>query len=263
MGIRTLSSFVALPLLFIILYLGGITVYFAAMIIAMIGLYEFYKSMEAMGHHPAYAPGMALTIMLYMPPAFQIPIRFVGLGAFLMIGYILIHYLYSHRQTLMDLALTIMGVVYFPLMFFHVCLIDQVGVPNLVWYIFIIAWITDTCAYFGGYFFGKNKLWEEISPKKTIEGSIAGVIGCTLITLAVASFLNHDIMFWFIPLAIIGSVLSQLGDLVASKIKRYTGVKDFGNIMPGHGGVLDRFDSVIMTTPLVYYFGVIVMEFTK
>lgn len=263
MGIRALSSFAALPILFIVLYLGGITVYFAAMIIALIGLYEFYQSMKAKGHHPAYLPGMALTVMLYLPPAFQIPFRFVGLGAFLMLGYMLVHYLYSKKQTIIDLALTVMGVVYFPLAFFHVSLIDQVGIPNLVWYIFILAWITDTCAYFGGYFWGKHKLWEAISPKKTVEGAISGVVGCTVITFAIASVLNHDLMLWFIPLAIIGSILSQMGDLIASKIKRYTGVKDFGNIMPGHGGVLDRFDSVVMTTPLVYYFGVILTEFIK
>jgi len=257
MGIRALSSFVALPLLFIVLYLGGMIVYFAAMIIALIGLYEFYQSMEARGHHPAYIPGMALTVMLYLPPAFQIPVRFVGLGAFLMLGYILINYLYSRGQTLIDLALTLFGFIYFPLAFFHVCLIDQLGIPNLVWYIFILAWITDTCAYFGGYFWGKRKLWEEISPKKTVEGSIAGVVGCTAITAGIAAWLNPEQVLWFVPLAIVGSILSQIGDLIASKIKRYTGVKDFGAIMPGHGGVLDRFDSVIMTTPLVYYFGVL------
>lgn len=257
MGIRALSSFLALPLLFIVLYLGGFIVYLAAMIIAMIGLYEFYQSMKVRGHHPALLPGMALTVMLYMPPAFGIPFRFVGLGAFLMLGYMLVHYLYTEKQTLIDLALTLLGVVYFPLAFFHVCLMTSVGIPNLVWYIFILAWITDTCAYFGGYFWGKHKLWEAISPKKTVEGAVAGVVGCTAITFGIASVLNHDLMLWFIPLAIVGSILSQMGDLIASKIKRYAGVKDFGHIMPGHGGVLDRFDSVVMTTPLVYYFGVI------
>lgn len=261
MGLRALSSFAALPLLFLVLYLGGITVYFAAMIIACIGLYEFYQSMEAKGHHPAYIPGMGLTVMLYLLPAFQIPVRFVGLGAFLMLAYVLIHYLYSKRQTLIDLALTLFGFIYFPLAFFHVCLIDRLAVHNLVWYIFIVAWITDTCAYFGGYFWGRRKLWEEISPKKTVEGAIAGVVGCTLITTAIAAWLNPEQVYWFIPMAFVGSILSQIGDLIASKIKRYTGVKDFGAIMPGHGGVLDRFDSVIMTTPLVYYFGVILSAF--
>lgn len=257
MGIRALSSFVALPLLIAVLYVGGTTVYFAAMIIAMVGLYEFYQSMQARGHHPAYLPGMGLTLMLYLPSAFDVPVGFVGMGAFVMLALMLVHYLYSQKQTLTDLSLTLFGVIYFPLAFFHVCLIGRLGIPNLVWYIFILAWITDTCAYFGGYFFGRHKLWEAISPKKTIEGSIFGVVGCVVITVGIASVINHDIYLWFIPLSFAGGILSQLGDLIASKIKRYTGVKDFGSIMPGHGGVLDRFDSVIMTTPLVYYFGIV------
>jgi len=263
MGIRTLSSFVTLPILFAVLWLGGIYVYFAAMLIAMMGLYEFYQSLKVKGHHPDFFWGMGLTAMLYIPAAFHLPVRFVGMGVFTMLFGMLIVYLYSPKQDLTDLALTIFGFMYFPLPFFHVALTDVVEIHNLVWYIFIIAWTTDTFAYFGGYFFGRNKLWEEISPKKTIEGSISGVIGCVACTMLVSHFLNPDRMLQFIPMAIIGSVLSQLGDLIASKIKRYTGVKDFGHIMPGHGGVLDRFDSVLMTTPFVYYYGVILITFFK
>jgi phosphatidate cytidylyltransferase len=102
--------------------------------------------------------------------------------------------------------------------------------------------------------FGKNKLSPTISPNKTVEGSIGGVIGSFVLTL-IFSYLyakNHMIKLLF--LAVLGSLVSQSGDLVASKIKRYTGVKDYGRLIPGHGGILDRFDSIIVTTPVVYYF---------
>ncbi|MBE7026444.1 MAG: phosphatidate cytidylyltransferase [Ruminococcaceae bacterium] len=123
--------------------------------------------------------------------------------------------------------------------------------------IFTCAWMSDTGAYFIGCLFGHKKLAPEISPKKTVAGSIGGVIfssvGC--IILGIVSVLVSKTNANYIALAIIGiigSVLSQLGDLTASLIKRNCGVKDFGNIMPGHGGMLDRFDSVIMIAPFVF-----------
>ncbi len=126
---------------------------------------------------------------------------------------------------------------------------------------FILAWGTDTCAYFTGYFFGKRKLWEEISPKKTIEGAIGGIVGATILAFAFAYVLKPSFMYYAIPLGVIGSIVSQMGDLIASKIKRYVDIKDYGHIMPGHGGVLDRFDSIILTAPLVYYYVIIVTEY--
>lgn len=260
MGIRALSSFIALPLLVAVLWAGGITLYIAAMIIALVGLYELYHSLKAKDHNPVFIWGLALTVAFYLPAAFGLPFRYIGMFVFFVLALFLIYYLYSKKHTILDLALTIFGVTYVPLMFFHVCLTKHIKIPHLVWYIFLIAWLTDTCAYFGGYFFGRHKLWEEISPKKTIEGAIAGVIGCMILTAVIAWVINPDKVLAFMPMAMFGSILSQMGDLIASKIKRYTGVKDFGKIMPGHGGVLDRFDSVLMTAPLVYYYGLIITE---
>lgn len=131
--------------------------------------------------------------------------------------------------------------------------------------IFICAWMTDTGAYFSGRFFGKHKLAPSISPKKTVEGSVGGIIcamlGCIVLGL-VATYINEaSPNYWLLALVgLIGSCLAQLGDLIASLIKRTCGVKDFGNIMPGHGGALDRFDSVIMVSPFIYYLCLFMME---
>ncbi len=127
---------------------------------------------------------------------------------------------------------------------------------------FVLAWITDTGAYFSGYFFGKHKLIPKLSPKKTVEGAVGGVVLCVLISLAyvlvldkcfdVSLFGGNDYLKMLL-MSIVGSVISQLGDFASSAIKREFGVKDFGNILPGHGGVLDRFDSIIFVAPFVYY----------
>lgn len=117
---------------------------------------------------------------------------------------------------------------------------------------FIGAWVTDTFAYFVGMFFGKHKLIPHVSPKKTVEGSIGGVLFCMLSMVVygyIVQYLAHgDLKAAFIPLAVSGlfiSVVSQVGDLLMSKIKRQYDVKDYGKLFPGHGGVLDRFDSVM------------------
>ena len=123
--------------------------------------------------------------------------------------------------------------------------------------IFVAAWITDTFAYFTGFFFGKHKLCPKISPKKTIEGALGGTIFCIIAFVVYAiiiSKINPELKPNFIGFAIVGlimSVLSQTGDLLASVIKRTYGIKDYGNLFPGHGGVLDRFDSVLILAPFL------------
>ena len=116
--------------------------------------------------------------------------------------------------------------------------------------IFMGAWITDIFAYFTGVFFGKHKLIEDVSPKKTIEGSIGGVVFCALFYVGYGAIIGHffgvDVNLIFLGISgLILSVISQIGDLIMSVIKRHYGIKDFGKIFPGHGGVLDRFDSIL------------------
>ena len=112
--------------------------------------------------------------------------------------------------------------------------------------------MTDTFAYFSGYLFGKHKLIPKISPKKTIEGSIGGVIGSIVCCIIFGYIFKLDIIQMII-IGGLGSVIAQIGDLFASAIKRYVGIKDYGKLIPGHGGILDRFDSVILVAPFVYY----------
>lgn len=124
--------------------------------------------------------------------------------------------------------------------------------PSLIITLFILIWNNDTFAYLTGKNFGKRKLFERISPKKTIEGFIGGWIMTVIVAVLIGKFwLDGSIALW-VGIATIVSIFSTLGDLIESKFKRRAGVKDSGNIMPGHGGILDRLDSVIFVAPIIY-----------
>ena len=153
----------------------------------------------------------------------------------------------------MDIIVTFFGIFYVEILLDFIVLIMN-NFPDghkLVWLVFIIAFMTDTFAYFSGYLFGKHKLIPNVSPKKTIEGSIGGILGSTISCLIFGHIFNLNMVLMLI-LGSIGSIIAQIGDLFASSIKRYVGIKDYGNLIPGHGGILDRFDSVILVTPFVY-----------
>jgi phosphatidate cytidylyltransferase len=134
--------------------------------------------------------------------------------------------------------------------------------PKIILVVFILAWTNDTFAYLVGKGFGKRKLMERISPKKTIEGFFGGMAGALIASVIIFYFASplyeYDNVYIWLSLAIIVSVLGTIGDLIQSKFKRLAGVKDSGNIMPGHGGVYDRLDSVIFASPFIYLFIIII-----
>lgn len=162
------------------------------------------------------------------------------------------------KYTLTDIAITLFGMSYIiGLIVFLPLLYGSDNGKILIWYLLLAAWGTDTLAYLVGTKIGKHKI-TKISPKKSIEGCIAGVIGAIIIlllyTLFVNMYLSIQISYVYIILiAIALSVFAQLGDLAASSIKRNVDVKDFSNLIPGHGGVLDRIDSIIFIAPIAYF----------
>jgi phosphatidate cytidylyltransferase len=154
------------------------------------------------------------------------------------------------------LAYALAGLIYVPMLGCVWPLLKQDFGPQWLFLALALAFSSDTLAYFAGRGFGKHKLYEAVSPKKTIEGSIGGLFGGVIAMVG----MGH---YWLAPqlpiahavvLGVIGSVLGQLGDLVESMIKRTFGVKDSGNVLPGHGGMLDRVDGLLFVAPLVYYY---------
>lgn len=162
------------------------------------------------------------------------------------------------KTNFVDIAITGFGIIYIIgfIMFIPLIYMSEHG-KLLIWYLAISAWGTDTFAYLVGIKFGKHKL-TPISPKKSIEGSIGGIVGSTLIAIIYTYFINKicnaGISYLEITgIAVVLSVLSQIGDLAASSIKRYVDIKDLGKIIPGHGGMLDRIDSILFIAPFAYF----------
>lgn len=162
------------------------------------------------------------------------------------------------KTNFVDIAITGFGIIYIIgfIMFIPLIYMSEHG-KLLIWYLAISAWGTDTFAYLVGIKFGKHKLTPS-SPKKSIEGSIGGIVGSTLIAIIYTYFINKicnaGISYLEITgIAVVLSVLSQIGDLAASSIKRYVDIKDFGKIIPGHGGMLDRIDSILFIAPFAYF----------
>ena len=171
----------------------------------------------------------------------------------LVLGMILCFVIQILREkiSISDSAFTIFSILY---AFIPFWLISRIYVlENGLKYtvlIFIIAFVTDIFACITGKYFGKHKLLPNISPNKTIEGSVGGIIGTLIICLIYGHFTNIPLL-WMLPVSVWGSIIAQVGDLFASSIKRHCEIKDFSNLIPGHGGILDRFDSVIFVTILI------------
>ena len=162
------------------------------------------------------------------------------------------------KTTIKDIAITLFGICYIPLFLMYMPLL--MGSENgklLVWFIIIAAWGTDIFAYIVGKTMGKHK-FSQISPNKSIEGCIGGIIGQAVLTLIYAlvinTYLGMNINYLYIAgISILLSIIGQIGDFSASSIKRYVGIKDFSNLLPGHGGMLDRIDSLIFIAPFAYF----------
>lgn len=232
--------------------------------LSMMGIYEYNKAFKIAKFKPISWVGYlgCLTIFLMggiIPDQDKMYITKIALPAFIIIIFMYM-ILTNLKRTIVDVAITVFSLLYIPFMFSFVKLILMMDHGRfLIIYVFMAAFASDTFAYFIGSKFGKNKLCPEISPKKTIEGSIGGILGVilcfTIITYIGNEYFNMNLNIIYMLFAgVIAGIAGQFGDLSASAIKRYCNVKDFGNIMPGHGGILDRFDSMLFVAPVMYMF---------
>ncbi len=285
MKTRVISGLIMLPLL-VVVFINGYVLYAAAFIIAIMAVKEFYNGFRAMDIRPSYPIAVVAAVCLFaigitndvslqgdvLSRGWIEFFRISGSKIYLLwaFGCVLACLLYMFRVKkvkMEDAMATLVGIFYIVFFSFHIALISQDPVMNImVWFVILSAFGTDIMAYFSGYLFGKHKLCPNISPKKTIEGSIGGTLGSIVLCVAFGYFFVKDITVWtdsdivhYIMIGLLGGIVSQLGDLTASVFKRRMGIKDYGNLIPGHGGILDRFDSVLFTGPLVYYYTVFVI----
>jgi phosphatidate cytidylyltransferase len=261
-----------LPLLAIV-FIGGYPLLAACFVIGIAGMREFFRSFESAvtiqsksrGAHPSQAVAYAAAVLLYCIDLFA-PDR----GAFYMLWFFLtplLSFLYmftSVKRRPDDGMVTLTGIIYICFFSYHVALVDRLPQGGLVvWLIFLTAFGTDVAAYFTGRAFGRHKLCPSISPGKTVEGAVGGFAGSILVCGAFGYLLMPELFAHCLIIGAAGGVAAQLGDLTASIFKRNLGIKDYGNLIPGHGGILDRFDSVLFTAPFVYYYAALVIPMTR
>ena len=257
---RVVTAVVGLPLMGFFLISGGFTLRVALLIVVTLGIVEFYNIVgvrsdagRVVGH------GVAGLYILALPGLATSEYMLSFLLALIIVNCAML-VLFHRSFCITDAAQSIMGFFYVAFLLGFVLLVRES--PSgvwLVWLVFISAWGADTCAYFTGKTLGRHKLFPSVSPSKTVEGAVGGVVGASVIAMLYGwavgrvfdSAVNTDI-YVFGVIAAVSSVMSVFGDLSASAVKRYVGVKDFGSIFPGHGGVLDRFDSVLFAAPSVY-----------
>lgn len=266
MKTRILSGLAMVPLL-ILVAIGGPCIAALCFLIALTGIHEFFNGFRQLEIQASYPIAVVSLVLLY---GIDILLRYTSvplqpvtgctLWLFVSVLLCLLYLFRMDRRKLEDAMATITGIVYIEFFSYHAVLTENeygpVGNASPVWFILLTAFGTDIFAYFGGVYLGRHKLVPTISPKKTIEGSLAGILGSTVLcTLFGSIFYGRSgrEIIGFVLLGIVGSIVAQTGDLTASIFKRKMGIKDYGTLIPGHGGIMDRFDSVLFTAPLVYY----------
>lgn len=262
MKTRILTALVGIPFLIFVLTVRGWFAELLIVVLTLIAMTEYYKALQAAGYHVCVWGGYAAAVVMW-------PLsRFMGvLDPLLLVsaamGISMLGVLLGKKPSFPDAAASLypLFTCLMPMSMFMMMLNKTFGrVPGiaLITMAFAIAYGCDALAYFGGRALGRHKLCPTVSPKKTVEGAAFGVLGGVLFALvcrAVFVFALHMPMPGVpaaVLLGVIGSVAGQVGDLTASLLKRHSGIKDYGKLFPGHGGVMDRFDSVIFALIVMY-----------
>ena len=258
---RLLSGIVLLAAAALLFVVGDIWLVIALGILSLVGVYELFR-IWGMEKHPLAIVTYVATVGCY---AMFIDYPFnLGLHEIMpiiaLLALLTVYVIRYPKDHINQVAKSIFALIYVPVMMSFVYLLREYEMGEwLIWLVLISSWGADTCAYCVGKLIGKHH-FSELSPKKTIEGCVGGIVGAALIAFGYAWFVPEgmgeyfilDVRIMFPVVAAISALISQIGDLSASAIKRNYEVKDYGKIIPGHGGVLDRFDSVIFVAPFIY-----------
>ncbi len=250
---RILTAIVGVPILLLLMYLGGAPFAFFVFVLGTVAVHELY-SMAKGRHQILFVPVLLGVWAMFLS-------SWLGVSNWLTVGILITFCLvFGHAVfhfpefDVVDIAVNFMALIYIGWTLSHLILLGNMDNGRvLVFMAFLAMWANDSGAYFIGTWFGKRRPWGAISPKKSVEGTIGGIV-----ITCIALFLMN-LYFELMPLAapifigIAVAIIGLIGDLMESMLKRYYGVKDSGKILPGHGGFLDRFDSVMLAAPMMYY----------
>lgn len=259
---RLISGIVLVIIALAVIITGGPLLAAVLLAVSLTGMFELYRALGIEDQKPSFLAltgylgcfGYYIIVSLHLT-AYSLTVL-IALLILLMAVYVFTYPRYESHQV----TGAFFGFVYVAVMlsFIYELRMMKDG-AYLVWLIFLGSWGCDTCAYCVGMLIGRHKMSPKLSPKKSVEGAVGGVAGAALLGVAYAAAVggrmsaqgNHMLYFGVICAA--GALVSMVGDLAASAIKRNCGIKDYGKLIPGHGGILDRFDSVIFIAPAVYY----------
>ena len=263
---RLISGILLLTFTFVTMFFGGQLLLITLFMISLIGLYELYKVMKfentplaCVGYLGAFA--WYLNIDTKPNAILDIKVPELMIFSIVVVAALLVFVVKYPKYSANQLFSTIFGIFYIPVMISFIFKTRETIAFGqwLAWMVYVSSWGSDTCAYAVGRLFGRHKLAPDLSPKKSIEGSVGGIIGSALIGVIFGLIMSNftgkseNLIIIFAVIGGLGSVISQIGDLAASGIKRNYDIKDYGHLIPGHGGILDRYDSIIITAPIVYF----------
>lgn len=264
MKVRILSAIVLTAILIGALAGGRITMFILSLFTTAVGMMELYR---VAGVHKKIIGimGYILAAIYYAMLWFGL-MQYMTLFCTISVISIMAMYVAGFKNTdAKQAAMTFLGIYYvaIPLSFLYQIRMLENGIFIFI-LLFVCSWIADTCAYFVGSAIGKHKLVPILSPKKSIEGAIGGIAGSAIIGgiygFVLGNIIDKNVWLPFVLISAVGAVISIFGDLAASAIKRNYDIKDYGKLIPGHGGILDRFDSMIFVAPIVYYIASITIK---
>jgi len=278
MAQRFISGVVGIPLLVLVIFAGGgLPFAISIMLLSVLGLSEFYRGVKMTGANPQEWVGYAyigVFVFLATNHYHSSGYATTSIMTLLVIVSMTLELARTNRDPIRDIGSTFLGVVYPAWLFSYLAALRYLpGELKLSWlpwsiplgsylvlFVIFSAWSSDTTAYLIGRKWGKNKLAPSLSPGKSWEGGFAGIAACCVVSSFFSCGLHINWMF--VPIIGIGIAVSSLfGDLAKSSIKRSIGIKDFGSILPGHGGILDRFDGLLFAGPLFYYFCTMILHY--
>ncbi|MBR2245978.1 MAG: phosphatidate cytidylyltransferase [Bacilli bacterium] len=263
---RIISAIIMVAVFVPLLLIGGITFAIFMTILALFGLYEIMSIRETKKPFPFAMKLIAYLMVIFFSMTNFKSIEFLYNVDYRVMTFIIfvflvpMVYINDTKKYNINDALFLIGSILFIGMSFNLLIITRNYDITYIIYLFLITTITDTFAFFTGKFIGKHKLCPDISPKKTVEGVIGGTLMGTFAATAfyVTVINNCNSLILVIVITTLLSLVGQIGDLVFSIIKRYYGRKDFSNLIPGHGGILDRFDSIIFVAlTFILFLGII------
>lgn len=256
---RIITAVVALAIFFPLVIIGGLPFTIAIYAIASVGLYELLRMKNISLFSVEGIITWIALIVLLLPAKWATTveevIHFSKIEmAFALILILLIYTVISKNQfTFEHAAFMALSALYVGIGFYYFIETRIYGF-EYVFYALLVIWATDSGAYFTGRKIGKRKLWPEISPNKTVEGFVGGILYAVVFAIVFQLFYPVASSIWLLfVVTIIASIVGQLGDLVESALKRHFDVKDSGTLLPGHGGILDRFDSLLFVLPLLHF----------